>query len=61
MDDGIIAAIRSVIDLGMPALVIIQSIVLYRAHVAMTDRYLTHLEQCCAKETDTDTPQGVPI
>lgn len=32
-------------DLGMPAVVLIQSIVLYRALMGMTDRYISALEQ----------------
>lgn len=44
MDDPIIASVRAVIDLGMPAVVLVQSVVLYRALAAMTDRYLTYLE-----------------
>lgn len=44
MDDPIIASVRAVIDLGMPAVVLVQSIVLYRALSAMTDRYISTLE-----------------
>lgn len=44
MDDPIIASVRQVIDLGMPAVVLVQSIVLYRALSSMTDRYISTLE-----------------
>lgn len=44
MDDPIIASVRAVIDLGMPAVVLVQSIVLYRSLSAMTDRYISMLE-----------------
>lgn len=44
MDDPIIQSVRQIIDLGMPAVVLVQSIVLYRALSAMTDRYISTLE-----------------
>lgn len=44
MEDPIIQSIRQIIDLGMPAVVLIQSIVLYRALSGMTDRYISMLE-----------------
>lgn len=44
MEDPIIQSVRQIIDLGMPAVVLIQSIVLYRALSSMTDRYISMLE-----------------
>lgn len=45
MDDPVIESVRGIMDLGMPAVVLIQSIVLYRALMGMTDRYISALEQ----------------
>lgn len=44
MEDPIIQSVRQIIDLGMPAVVLVQSIVLYRALSSMTDRYISMLE-----------------
>lgn len=45
MDNEQITLLAAILELGWPAVVLMQSIVLYRAHSAMTDRYLSHLER----------------
>lgn len=40
-----ITLISAILELGWPAIVVMQSIILYRAHSSMIDRYLSHLER----------------
>ncbi len=54
MDDPLIGAVRAVLELGWPAIVLVQSAILWRSAQQMTDRYIAHLE---ADETARETAQ----
>lgn len=60
MDPETINLIASVLDLGLVGVLLVQSIVLYRAYTAMTDRYLAHLERISERVTTLTTPLMVP-
>lgn len=45
METEAIDLVTSIIDTGLVGVVLVQSIILYRALAGMTDRYLSHLER----------------
>lgn len=61
MDTETIDFVQSVIDTGLVGVVLVQSIILYRALTAMTDRYIAHLERISERMATLATPPAVPV
>lgn len=60
MEPETISLIQAILELGWPAVVLMQSIILYRAYTAMTDRYLAHLERISERVTTLTQPLVTP-
>ncbi len=54
MDDPILQAVRAILELGWPAIVLVQSVILWRAHQTMVDRYIAYLETREEREPASD-------
>lgn len=56
-DDPIIGAVRAVLELGWPAIVLVQSAILWRKVEALNERYLTFLEAQVEGKKAQETPE----
>lgn len=45
MDDPVIGAVRAVLELGWPAIVLVQSVILWKAYTERTQQFIDHLKQ----------------
>lgn len=61
MDDPVIGAVRAVLELGWPAIVLIQSVILWRAYTERTQQFIDHLKNTPSspESSPSQTRQGL--
>lgn len=58
MDDPIIASVRAVLELGWPAIVLIQSVILWKAYTDRTNQFIDWLK--AQAEAQKQGPESSP-